>query len=365
MNNTPHWDGERWRIQVRRDGKRYSFSSNVPGIKGRKECLRKYENWFYSEGNGDKTVMTVCKEFMEDLKARRGEDAPSLAIYDYFIRSYIAPKLGQKKMCKVTLRDWQSLINEATGRNKPLSEKTLKSFKALIQSIIKFGYEDYQCELLRGRLYVPKGRPTQEKEILQTEDIQKLMEPSELWYYPLFIFLLVTGLRPSEGLGLQLGDVYKDHVVIRRGVNSRGKITDLKNANAKRMIPIGALASGILKKTIERNEEYNLNTKWIFCSQHGGQGNQNEMGNQWRKLKAERDLPGTVYSLRHTFISMLKNVLPENTIKDIVGHSKSFDTFGTYGHILRDENSKTASVIDLTFGANFGDNESTSDGQTT
>ena len=86
------------------------------------------------------------------------------------------------------------------------------------------------------------------------------------------------------------------------------------------------------------------------------------MEGQWRKLKKERELPGTVYSLRHTFISMMKNVLPENTIKDIVGHSSSFDTFGTYGHIIEGEDRKAASVIDLTFGANFGANKSTSDG---
>lgn len=363
--NTPRWDGERWRIQVRSDGKRMSFSSKTPGAKGRRECQQKYDNWYYGEVNGDMSVLTVCQEFMKDLAARRGEHAPCIENYDYYIRHYIAPKLGQKKMRKVTLRDWQSLINEATGQNKPLSEKTLKSFKALIQSIIKFGYDNYQCELLRGRLYVPKGRPTQEKEILQTGDIQRLMEPSDLWYYPLFVFLLVTGMRPSEALGLQVDDIRPDHVILRRGVNSRGYITDLKNARAHRTIPIGSLASGIIRKTIARNEEYNLHTKWIFCSQHGEMGSQNQMGIQWRKLKNERDLPGTVYSLRHTFISIMKNVLPENTIKDVVGHSKSFDTFGTYGHILDGENRKTASVIDLTFGANFGANESVDGGQTT
>ena len=361
--NIPRWDGERWRIQVRVDGKRYSFSSRTPGAKGRRECQVKYDNWYYGGVSEEQTVNTVCQDFMKDLRARRGDYAPSVENYDYYIRHFIAPVIGQKKMRQVTLREWQSLINEASGRNKPLSEKTLKSFKALIQSIIKFGYDNYQCEMLRGRLYIPKGRPTSEKEILQASDIQRLMEPSELWYHSLFIFLLVTGMRPSEALGLQVDNVFPDHVVLKRGVNARGHITDLKNARAHRVVPIGSLAMGIIRKTIARNEELNLHTKWIFCSQHGEMGNQNQMGNQWRKLKAERNLPGTVYSLRHTFISMMKNVLPENTIKDVIGHGKAFDTFGTYGHILDGENLKTASVIDLTFGANFGANMSMTDGQ--
>ena len=37
--------------------------------------------------------------------------------------------------------------------------------------LIKFGYQDYQCELLRGDLYIPRGRYKGEKEILQNYDI--------------------------------------------------------------------------------------------------------------------------------------------------------------------------------------------------
>ena len=48
----------------------------------------------------------------------------------------------------------------------------------------------------------------------------------------------------------------------------------------------------------------------------------------------------------------MKNVMPEQMIKDIVGHAVSFDTFGTYGHILDDEDKRAAEIIDLTFSQN-------------
>ena len=73
------------------------------------------------------------------------------------------------------------------------------------------------------------------------------------------------------------------------------------------------------------------------------------MRNHWNKLRKERDLPGTVYSLRHTFVSMMKNVMPEQMIKDIVGHSVNMTTFETYGHILDGEEKQAADIIDLTF----------------
>ena len=345
-----------------KEGKNYSFSSSVPGAKGRKEVIKKYEQWYYDESSGEKTVGKVASEFLDDVKARRGADSEAFRQYERYIRLYIAPVCASKKIRKMTLRDWQSVINEATGRNKPLSEKTLKNLRGIIMGIIKFGYEDYQCELLRGDLYIPKGHSKKEKEILQRDDVKRLLEPSDLFYYPLFVMGLLTGARPGELLGLTVEDVTADRIIIKRSVNAAGQITEGKTANSKRMIPLGNLARSVIQDTIERNERLNLHTKWIFCSPNGSMGSQSTMRNHWLKLKKERDLPGSVYSLRHTFISMMKNVMPEQMIKDIVGHSVSMTTFETYGHIMDDDDRRAAEIIDLAYGQNFGQNKSTTDG---
>lgn len=346
---SPKWTGTRWILQVQKDGIRKNFSSSKPGRAGQNEVRKRYEAWICDEApSSSKTVERVAKEFLDDVKARRGDDSEAYIQYERYVRLYISPQCGHKKMNKMTLRDWQSVINMADGQKKPLSEKSLKSLRGIIMGIIKFGYQDYQCDLLRGDLYIPKGHPKKEKEILQRDDVRRLLEPSAEWYHPLFCFLLLTGMRPGEALGIQIGDITEDRVFIRRSVNARNKITEGKNENARRMVPIGALASGILRQTIRRNEDCNLHTDWIFCSCDGSQGNQSTMRNNWLKLKKERNLPGTVYSLRHTFVSLMKGVMPEQTIKDIVGHSVSMDTFGTYGHIVEGDDKKAAAVIDLT-----------------
>lgn len=359
----PKWDekGKRWRLQVQKDGKRYSFSSSTAGTKGRKEVLQKYESWYYGEGSGQKSVRKVSEEYLNDVKARCGADSEAYTQYERYIRLYILPRCGNRKICKMTLRDWQSVINEATGQNKALSEKTLKNLRGVIMALIKFGYEDYQCELPRGNLYIPCGHWKKEKEVLEKDQIKRLLEPSELWYYSVFVFGLMTGMRPGEILGLKITDLDDDCVYIRRSVNSRGFITEGKNENARRMIPIGSYTRSILLKTIKRNQDKNLRTEWIFCSRDGSKGNQSTMRNQWNQLKKERQLSGTVYSLRHTFISMMKNVMPETMIKDIVGHSVSMQTFHTYGHIMKSDKASAAKIIDLTFGSGdiFGDTEST------
>lgn len=355
---TPRWDGKRWRIQARRDGKRYSFSSSVPGAKGRKECQRKYELWQYGEGSGEKTVSLVCKEFLEDVKARRGERSPAFVLYDRYIRLYIAPRCEGRKMCRMTLRDWQAVINEAHGRNKALSEKTLKTLRGIIMGIVKFGYEDYQCEPLRGSLYIPRGHWKKEKEILQKEDIRKLFEQEEKepFFYPLFRFLICTGLRCGEGLGIKKSDIQGSRLMISRSVTADNQISDCKTKNAKRVIPLGDLALGILEETIKRNEDLNLHTEWVFCSPDGSMGKQSTMRNHWNKLKTEKDLPpaSTCYSLRHTFISLMSYQMPLEQIQRIVGHASSMDTLGTYGHYIDGEERQAASIIDLTLGDNLG-----------
>lgn len=364
---TPKFDGKRWRIQVMREGKRYSFSSSLPGTKGRKEVLRMYESWLFDKGSGQKSVSKVAQEYLEDLKARNGAQSGSYYQVEAYIRLYITPKCASKKICKMTLRDWQSLINEAVTRSgEPLSDKTLRNLRSIIMGLIKFGYEDYQCEKPRGELYIPKGRTKSEKQILQRDAVARLLEPSEEWYHPALCLLVLTGMRPGEVLGLKNSDVSGDSIVIRRAVNDKGLITNCKNENARRVIPIGTLASGIIRKTIRRNERCKLHTEWVFCAPSGAHGTQAGLRKSWNRLKIDRDLAGTVYGLRHTFISLMKNVMPEQMIKDIVGHSVSMDTFGTYGHIIDGEQRRAAKIIDLSFGANqgenLGENMSSSDG---
>lgn len=347
--NGPRWDGRRWRIQECKDGKRYSFSCCTPGPKGRKECIRKYEAWKYGEASGEKTVQRIATEFLDDVKARCGEHSAAYEQYECYIRLYIAPKCFHRKISKMTLREWQSVINGAQGQNKPLSEKTLKNLRAIINALIKFAYEEYQCEPLRGSLYIPKGHSRKEKEVLEKEDVRRLLEPSPLFYWPAFAIGVLTGLRPGEILGIQREDIQGNRVFIRRAINARGYITTGKNENARRMVPVGNMAAAILMETIKRNEDLNLNTEWVFCAPDGSQGKQSAMRKQWAKLKEERNLPGTIYSLRHTFITLMKNVMPEAMIKDIVGHSTAMPTFKHYGHILSDDAAQAASIIDLTF----------------
>ena len=351
---TPRWDTKknRWVLDVCVDGIRKQFTSAQEGRKGLKEVNTKYQAWLMNETTGVKTVDQVAKQYFDDLQARRGLNCPTYIQYEGYYRLHIAPKLGKYKMNKVSLRMWQSVLNEARGQKAPLSKKVLSNIMALINSLVKYGYQNFECDLLRGKLFVPTGHPTKEKAILTKTEVRKIFAyESNKIYYPLFCWLLVTGMRPGEGLGLQIGDIEGDEIRIKRSVNAQGIITQGKNENAKRVIPLGSTAKRILEETIQRNKDLKLDTEWIFCSDEGGIGSQSTMRNHWNELKAELGLNKevTCYGLRHTFVSLMKGVLPDQVIKDIVGHSLSMRTFETYGHITESEAVESAEIIDLTF----------------
>ena len=63
------------------EGKSHSFFSSVPGAKGRKEVIQKYEQWYYDESSGEKTVSKVASEFLDDVKARRGSNSEDFSQY--------------------------------------------------------------------------------------------------------------------------------------------------------------------------------------------------------------------------------------------------------------------------------------------
>lgn len=53
----------------------------------------------------------------------------------------------------------------------------------------------------------------------------------------------------------------------------------------------------------------------------------------------------TFYMLRHTFVSLAKN-LPEGQIKALVGHSKNMDTLGIYSREMKNDIQRTADPLE-------------------
>lgn len=343
---------KKWVLRVSINGQIKSFVSRRPGLAGKKDVLRRYREWeeFGSESRSKTLCRVVWEKFLESTAERFGADSECYKLHKKIGRIYLLPSIGPKRMINISKEDYQGIISHAkphNGRTKTLSEKYLKTIRSTINVFINYAVENRYTEPILGTLYIPKGHPTIGKEILQPQDIRELFKPSNLTYHKAFCFMICTGLRPSECLGLKWSDIQGEVATIRRGVNSSGKITTGKNTNAQRIIPIAGITKQILD--IQRESTKHLKSEWVFCSKVGGVGNQHTMYNQYVALKEERGLKGSLYSFRHTFISLMKNTMPEQMVRSIVGHGVNIDTFGVYGHLVNGEMKQAAILTDIAF----------------
>lgn len=341
---------KRWSLRCQVDGVQKRFTSSRPGIAGKKEVMKKYRAFMYGETYENLLFSEAWARFLEYIIDKNGKTESYINLEKYG-RLYILPRLQKRMLNTCGLSDFQQCISKArrtSGGTAPLSRRTLRNLKATIMQFVHFAVANGYMEPLRGQLYIPAAAPSTERVILQPDDIARLFDgPANDWYINIFRFALVTGLRTGEVLGIQSGDIKNNVLTINRAINCRNQITEGKNQNARRQIYLNKIARRIISENQFRNGR--LATPWIFCSKTGGPLSQSTLRNAWLKVAAERDLPGCPYSLRHTFISLLKNEMPEAMLKSIVGHSASMDTYGIYGHVVNGEMEAASRIIDINF----------------
>lgn len=341
---------KRWSLRCQVDGVQKRFTSSRPGIAGKKEVMKKYRAFMYGETYENLLFSEAWARFLEYIIDKNGKTESYINLEKYG-RLYILPRLQKRMLNTCGLSDFQQCISKArrtSGGTAPLSRRTLRNLKATIMQFVHFAVANGYMEPLRGQLYIPAAAPSTERVILQPDDIARLFDgPANDWYINIFRFALVTGLRTGEVLGIQSGDIKNNVLTINRAINCRNQITEGKNQNARRRIYLNKIARRIINENQFRNGR--LATPWIFCSKTGGPLSQSTLRNAWLKVASERDLPGCPYSLRHTFISLLKNEMPEAMLKSIVGHSASMDTYGIYGHMVNGEMEAASRIIDINF----------------
>ena len=201
---------------------------------------------------------------------------------------------------------------------------------------------DLPLSLLR----VPKNAPKVGKEILQPDQARRLMHDFEdEWYINLWRWLLCTGMRPGEALGLKWSDIENGIVTIRRAQNYRGRETEGKNDNARRSFMLNSILDGILAD--QNRKTWRLNSEYVFCNHAGKVSLQTVTKNSWCRISREMGSKTSPYGLRHTFISFMSQALPEQALKDWVGHSVRMDTYGTYRHAVNGEAERTAQMANI------------------
>lgn len=342
---------KRWSMRVSINGHIRRFTSKKPGNAGKREVLRKYREFLDGRSETPTIVSDAWNQFLDQVIIRNGKTDAWINL-DKYGRNYILPRIGKAIIQNINVLDLQDIINNArpVAKNKDvLSRKTLNNLRSSIMQFVRFCVTAGYMEPLRGELYIPKNAPKNEKVILQPDDIRRLFSGDSAadWYINIFRFGCVTGLRTGEILGIKISDIENGILTINRSINIRNEITPGKTGNARRKIYLNKVARKIIDENVQRNKP--LKTEWIFCSRSGGPLSQSTLRNNWLRIASDRNLPGTIYSLRHTFISLMKNSMPDSMLKHYVGHGAKMPTVEIYGHLVDGELQRAGKIIDVNF----------------
>lgn len=194
----------------------------------------------------------------------------------------------------------------------------------------------------------PKGKK-KDARVLSIEEQElflKIAKSSS--YYRQYMFILQTGLRVGELIGLKWEDVdFKNHTIsIRRSIKHHAKnefiVGEPKSMSGYRTIPLTNVAYKILmdiKK--ERNEQKIINLEYkdyIFINKKGYPTSNIVYNNNIKKLCKKANINEiSIHTLRHTFATRCieANMRPK-TLQEILGHSNISITMDLYVHVTED-----------------------------
>lgn len=349
LQAVPRWDekNRRWQLNAQKNGVRKSFYSSNPKPAGRAEVKLKRDLWL--DGFNDKSTYRFERAwglYMDDIRARTSKINSFQR--DKVGRLYVLPRLGMKRISSISDQDWQDCISKAKGeKGQALSRKSLSNIRDAISGFCRFARKSRMIERLPIELLIPKYAPHIGKTILQPDQLKVLFEPSGEWYINSWRLMVVLGLRPGEAYGLQKNDIKCGVLRVRRSLSIEDEITPGKNKNARRDIKLHSLAQEIVSEQLLQIS--GIDTPWLFCRPDGDVPRPKLIYLHWQKYASIKGLKASPYGLRHTFVSLAKNDLPPELLKNYVGHSAAMNTFGVYGHNVDGEMDRTANLLDAVF----------------
>lgn len=337
----------RWVYKVvRADGAHKTFTSVKTGLAGKKAVLKKGRDFIEGGLNrSNKTVKDFWPAFLAYYKNIHGLTEGYYSI-KHAGESYVLPQIAKKTVSELKYKLLQNVIMEAKLRDgtRP-SRKTLERIRTCISQFSRYlALVEEVCEPILVPFQLPyDAARSVEREILQPEDLNRLFNELDS-NSGIFIFAyqlgVCCGLRPGELLGLKKDDIdYKTgEITISRSLSQRRTLTSGKNKNAHRTFVLTPRAMNIVKQQLLKIQD--LDTEWLFPNNNGELAWQSEFYREYKRL----GFPGSPYCLRHTHVSLLKNV-PDYVLKQELGHSPSMPTRDIYSHSVNNEAIKFSEII--------------------
>lgn len=374
-------DGSIW---LRKDG-RWSGSAYVRTVgnrvdrryvygRTRKEATAKLAELLKRHAEGaaaGSTTLTVEQFLREWLVHVAYRVRPQThAGYENNVRLHLVPRIGQKKLSRLTVRDVRIMVDDL--RQAEMSPRMVQWIHSTLRTALQHAFaEDLVTRnVARGVRIETPAKVTTIEPFTVDEAREFLRKVRGHRLYALWATVLMLGLRRSEVCGLHWADIDLDKGTVRitRGLQRTGsKLQELptKTLRSRRTVPLPALCVRVLTEHRARQGKERANarhwqdTPYVFTSKFGTPLEPRTLTRTFHALCARHGLRRVrLHDLRHSCVSLLLALgVSPRVVMEIVGHSAIEMTMNVYAHVSLDNQRAALSLLNAQLVDDEGDDE--------
>lgn len=253
--------------------------------------------------------------------------------YQYCIKNWINPILGNIEMKNLTRKVLQDFINSFSKTHK---RNTVINITKPLSGSLKWAEENEYIEKSPwSGIRISQDFSEKEIKVFSQEEIDELLNTKGYQVKKDMIVLgYRTGMRIGEILALKWEDINfsEGFLMVRRTLsgykNNQPEITVPKTRKSRRRIDLDKQTLGMLKKKYCGQDGY------VFCKKDGTVYSRQAI-NIPRMCRNVGIEPRSFHALRHTHATILlaAGVHPK-IVQERLGHAKICTTLDTYSHLI-------------------------------
>jgi integrase len=285
--------------------------------------------------------------------------------YESICRVRVAPKIGTKKLAKLTALDLQALYTDLAESG--LSPRSVHHthrvlHRAFVQAVRWRLIPRNPCDGVQG----PRATRAEMKVWTPEEADAFLVATRDHRMHALYVLALSTGMRQGELLGLKWADIdfAAGTLALRRSLQwQRGNgyaFVEPKTARSRRSIHLSQKAVAALRAHKDRQawDRKTAGAEWgehdlVFCNAVGGPLCPSHQTAAFKVAATAAKLPALrFHDMRHTCATiLLAKGVHVKLVSEMLGHSTITLTLDTYSHLIPAMHGDAAAVMDAVFSA--------------
>lgn len=278
------------------------------------------------------------KDFTHFLLVEKGLAQNTIVAYERDLKGYTSYLQEVEKLSSLQnvqrihiVRFLQHLKEE--GKSSKTLARHIASIRAFHQFLLREKVVDQDPSV---HIDTPRHERSLPK-VLSLQEVEKLLDsPKATDHYGLrdkamLELLYATGIRVSELIGLNLGDVHL----------SMGFVRCIGKGNKERIIPLGQAATVAIQTYLDEGRPKFVSKKYkdeaLFLNHHGKRLSRQGFWKILKRLTAEAGIQKelTPHTLRHSFAThLLENGADLRAVQEMLGHA-DISTTQIYTHVTK------------------------------